>query len=55
MNSDRTFEREDPMGDAYLVDPGPIPGVRMTRSMERETRQAMNKVEATPMRKGVDK
>lgn len=55
MNSDRTFEREDPMADAYLVDPGPIPGVRMTRPMERETRRAMSKVKPTPMRKGVDK
>lgn len=54
MTDGRTFENNGRVIQENLIDPGPIPGMRMTRPMERETRHAMDNVTVTPMRKGVD-
>lgn len=54
MTSDRTWERQDPRGDADLIDPGPQPGVQPLRPQQKELRRALG-TKVTPMRKGVDK
>ncbi len=52
--AERTFERQDPMADANLIDPGPIPGVGARGTYQRQLEKALA-TKVTPMREGVRK
>lgn len=51
MSEKRTWEMQDPRGDAYLIDPGPIPGVRALRKDEKAMRHALGRSSPKPIQK----
>jgi len=51
----RTWERQDPRADAYLIDPGPMPEVKPLRHQEKAYRQALHKSKPEPIKKGQKK
>lgn len=52
MSAERTWETQDPMGDAYLIDPGPIPGETPLRKDQKANRAALAKSTPPPIKKG---
>jgi hypothetical protein len=55
MTEDRSFENNGRVVRENLIDPGPIPDVEALRPQQRETRRALNKIKAVPMRRGMDR
>lgn len=51
MDDSRTFENNGRQVQEDLIDPGPVDVV--SRREERAVRRVLDKVKATPMRKGV--
>lgn len=52
MAEKRTWETQDPMGDAYLIDPGVLPGERPLRKDEKAIRHALGKSTPEPLKRG---
>lgn len=48
--SERTFESNDRHIQENLIDPGPIPDIKPTRTMQKELRKSLK--EPGPIRKG---
>lgn len=50
MTDGRTWEHQDPQADAYLIDPGPNPTLKVTRKQQRELRTILDDSRPGPMR-----